>query len=349
MKTRYTQSGFGKRNPKSDNNWTPLELDGYRITKPSIICLGGNGTTDFCKAKRFCATAERWMNLSNHRAGSCFSYDSFDILGFHYGMDSKDDTTGYFSKEYISKIVDNLLLPLCVDKNGERLKLENACKNFTLVTFFCHCHGAREINYILSELNTKLINKGYTAEEVNKIYGQSFQLSYSPMPDEAWLPSVRIDSFTDSFNLGLASAFKDAYGYRLNGVAVMFDRKGMFRTTPAAHAHHDKISIYSSRLVNTEENKGYRNIIDEHTIEVLERNSDWTIANNAKNAECVSRMGATALARAVANSVKNKKYKEFYPKSPIKSLESSFKTILSKYSEDDLKMVEDKPTSPLLY
>jgi len=339
MEERYLHSGFGKRTQANEEHWIPMNVENFRIYKPTIVCLGGNATTDSCKAKRFCATAERLMGLQEEGKGSYRNYEHVDVVGFHYGLDKEGETGGYFSKDYINKIVDNLFLPLCVENNGNKIPVDRACKNFSNVIVFAHCHGAKEIALIMANLNYKLIKHGFTATEINKIFNQAFQLAYSPNTDEVWLPSVRIDSFTDSHNRGLASLYATSYGETLDGVSIKLDKAEKFRGKYSFCSHQDRISIYASRLINTEENKGEKDIIDEHSITCLERNNDWSIANGAKCADAVSKMAAMALEQALINAIENRyiTYK-LVPKASKQKLHKELEHILKMYSKDDLKL-----------
>lgn len=336
---RYINSGFGKRTLSRDDHWIPMDICSFRIHKPTIICLGGNATTDWAKAKRFCATAERLVGLQQGVSGSYRNYEHIDVVGFHYGMDNETDTSGYFSKEYINKIVDNMFMPLCVQYNGQKIPMERALKNFSNVIVFTHCHGTKEIALIMANLNYKLMKHGFTSKEINQIMSQAFQLSYSPITDEVWLPSVRIDSFTDSFNKGLKSLYSLTYGEELDGVSIKLDKPEQFRGKYSFCSHQPRITIYASRLINTEENKGDKNIIDEHSITCLERNNDWSIANGAKCADAVSKMAAIAFEQALINSITNN-YLEYklVPKKPIEILCKELEDILNMYSKEDLKL-----------
>ncbi len=339
MAKRFSESGFGKRTLENDEHWISLDLDGYRITRPTIIVLGGNATTDYKKAKRACGTVERIMQLKQSNKFTQITYEGIDVLGFYYGLDNETDTSGYFSRGYVSKIVDNLFLPLFFDKKGNRLSLEKACKNFSLITVFAHCHGAREINYIMADLTKKLLQKGYTQEETEVIYGQGFQVSFTPMPDEAYMPCVRIDSFSDSFNIcyGMANMFKDTYGFKLDGVSIQYDKAGTFRMKNSVLNHNGMVSIYVSQLINTPENSDPRKLIDEHSLDCIERNNDWSIANGAKCADAISGIVSIVLNYAVNNSYANYKYPTFVPKKNMLAVCDDCKTYLSFYKPEELK------------
>ena len=330
---RYENSGFGKRDLNSKDHWLPLDVKTYKIVKPTIICLGGNGTTSdnirsgAQKVNAFCRTFESLVGLKLDNPDIYGSYNYVDVVGFHYGRDREDQTAGYFSKNEVEEIVEGILLPLFVDDKGERLSLETSCDNASLVRFFTHCHGSREINNIMSLLNDKLLLKGFNKEEISEIFECFFQLAYSPMPDETWVPTVRVESLTDSFNYGLYRLFKDIYGHYLDGVEIYYDKAGSFRRRTTASARKDIISIYTSRLVNNEENTDMSRIKDEHEILYLERDINWNIKIDAKNADVVSQLAGYAIARKI-----------MHPKMSLTQLNEELCEILSAFNKEDLKI-----------
>lgn len=341
MAERFQSFSFGKRDLRSTNNhWKELRLNNYKITKPVIICLGGNGTIDSTLANGFCKRAETMVGLKIADSNLYSTYRHIDVLGFVYGRDSEKQTAGSFNNDEISKIVDNLLMPLCIDNNGKLLPVEKTAKNFSLITFFTHCHGAKEVNNLMSNLNQKLEAKGYSSEDIKFIMSQSFQFSYSPLVSDNWLPTVRVDSFCDSFNYGLAKLYRDTYYHALNGVAVKHDKAGFFRKNPYPWTRQETISIFTSKLVNVPEGYNGTNVVDEHSIRYLERDENWAIgknAFNAKNANVVSMMAGYSVARAVANSLENSTSEKLVPKIPLTSLAQELQSVLETYSQEELE------------
>ena len=43
---RYLESKFGKRDLTAKNHWRSLDFADHKITRPTVIELSGNGTTD---------------------------------------------------------------------------------------------------------------------------------------------------------------------------------------------------------------------------------------------------------------------------------------------------------------
>jgi len=315
-------SSFGKRDLSAPDHWI-TDVKNYRITKPTIICLPGNGAVNTKRTNGFCGVAERLMGLKPSGQDVSTTYGMIDVIGFTYGREKEEDTAGYITDEEVSKFVDQLFMPLCTDDNGNRLPLDQAIKNVSNITFFTHCHGALEITHLLGDFKNKLISmeNGYSEAEVDKLFSYMSQVTYSPLRDETLVPTIRVDSMTDSFNEGLSRSFKDLYGYSLNGVDIKYDEPGKFRGANSCRRQpHDIISIYSSRRLNTEDNRDLSNIIDEHTIEYLDRDYSWTISeksNGAVNADAVSVLTGYALSWLVSRSVLGHLSSEVLPKTPL--------------------------------
>lgn len=354
MNERYNPSKFGKRDLNSIDHWKRLDLEKYSITKPTIICLGGNGTISERKANNFCKLAERLVGLKIESDNVYSSYNNVEVLGFSYGTNAEDETAGQFDKDDINSIVSNLLLPLCLDTEGQRLDAEKASQNFSLVTFFSHCHGAREVANLTNVLNKKMLIAGYKQDEIDQIFGHTFQLSYCPNTDEAPIPTVRIDSYTDSHNLDLPKIFKDSYGYTVDGIDIQYDAPGFFRKQKRwflTHKNSDIISIVSSRLLNFKEPtidphttdlqdpKNRVQVVDEHNIyDVFKRDPEtWADETGAKNADTVSQMAAHCLALNVANSMANYESNTLVPKLAFSDLKDYLEDIKLTYSQDEIK------------
>lgn len=380
--SRYRESGFGKRTLDNDEHWIPLNVEEYRINGPTIICLGGNGTVDSAKAKRFCGSVERMLNLKAYD-GSYRNYRYVDLVGFHYGMDSelndegKPSDTGYFTKEYRDKIVDNMFLPLCIDKGlNKNYSLGEICKNWSQVIIFTHCHGAKELGQMMADLNYKLYKRGFTQDQINMFMGFAFHISYSPFTDENWIPCVRVQSFTDSINLGLDRLYKSAYEDDLDGISIKLDKAGEIRGQKYFASHQKVISVYAKQLLNNPELVGVaravasgktdgideeklswiRNLklrnqalldskgditFDEHSFECLERNTDWSIANGSKCADAVSQIFAKSFEIAFENSTYNANkafYGQYVPRMSMERVyEKLNDDILGMFNPKDLK------------
>lgn len=345
---KYTNSGVGKRSPNAENHWKQLDIAKVRIKKPTLICLGGNGTTDdtvskdnsklVCGSERangVCAIAERLIGLKPEEPKVYSTYAHVDFISFHYGKDSPKDKIGKFSEDELKKIVKFVFLPLCLDNNLKPLPVDEVCKNISLITFFTHCHGAREVANILNMYKYCLIKLGYTESEVQKIYSSIFHISYSPLTDETLTPTLKLESFMDVFNIGLDQIFEETYGYKLNGIATIIDKKGTLRNKQYSLASFDNITVYSSKLVNKQ---GIEALSEpnEHGIDCLDRNKKWESKSGAKNADVVSKIAGYTIARSIARSLEIYEKKILLPPITVDELKEEYESLMSIYTIEEL-------------
>ena len=90
---RYSNSGVGKRSYKEEKHWKELDFTKVKIKKPTLICLGGNGTIDDWqisnkkgyiitgseKANGVCAIAERLIGLKPELQSEYSTYTNVDF------------------------------------------------------------------------------------------------------------------------------------------------------------------------------------------------------------------------------------------------------------------------------
>lgn len=334
---RYSNGGFGIRDLGSENHWRDLTQNKkFRITKPTVICLPGNGSITTEKANGFCGMAERLMGLRTTVGDVSSSYDYVDLLGFYYSTNAEEDTAGDYNSRETSEFVDRLLIPLCVDDNGNRLSLEEACKNFSLVTFFTHCYGARVINYLLTDFSDKLNTLNYSKEEIDTILGHSMQVSYSPYTDRFMVPTVELFSQTDSFHKDADKEFYEKYGYYLDGIMYEYENAD----NEEKNLIHDYIKIITSRLVNTEDNRDLTKLLDEHAIMYLKRDDDWNLnedARGAKNADLFSIIAGYILSWVVVKSMNTFATGNLHSKHNLIELCQIIDDLMQIYSPEELK------------
>lgn len=341
---KYSKTNFGIRDLSKKNHWSS-NVKNFQITKPTYICFGGNGTTDSQKANFQASRVERLMGLKPYDDHIFGTYKNIDVIAFYLGKNKESDQVGTMSNEECFNIVNNLFLPLCVNKNtNTKLPLKEACKNFSNVIFSSFCYGSECVNDLMYELQKQLLKLGYTQDEVQQIYSHAFHLAYSPYKADEFLPFMQICSFEDSFNktFDMDIWFEKKFGYHLNGVKVHYDKKYFYNyiMDKFLKPNQKEVSVYTSKLVNTKENRGEKTL-DEHNSMFIDLDENWNaskISNRAKNSECVSKIAGNALAMAGAralNIIRNKKNIE-----PInlKLLAEAADSILEGYSEEDLQM-----------
>ena len=154
-------------------------------------------------------------------------------------------------------------------------------------------------------LHGELLDMGYTSDDVHKIFAHSMQVSYCPLVEEQWVPTVRVENISDGLNLELHEKYRRAFGKSLSGIDVFYDEPdmtmGSHSESRASHPYADKLRIFTSKMLND----GSHETVDEHSAFLLERDPDWKILREATNLDAVSQITALALAEKIATSLRN--------------------------------------------
>ena len=341
---------IGRRSYNSIWHWEELDIANedspnfFRITKPVIICLGGNRATRAMNANGLCKIVENLIGLKNYSGnGEGATIKDVDLIGIAYGTNKeirfrnsgKQRPYCDFSEEEERLLIDNLLMPLFVDNQGKRFPLRKACKNMSMITFFTYCYGSVQLYDIMNMLKTKLAIAGYSSEEIDKIYDNTRQISYAPFSAGRNIPTVSIRSLCDS-----TGSFYGKYALEhrdfLDGVGLYYNEVSNQGLLSYKKANKESVDIYSSKLINETDT-----VINEHFPDVLERSEDsWRMVDNYRsgNANAVSQLAAYSIADHVARSLNIYYNKKYIPNKSLKTLKKELKMILSKFSIDDLKM-----------
>jgi len=347
---RYKEAGVVKRDLTTGQYGRVMALNEFKITKPTIICLGGDQVASPGKINNVCGTVERIIGLRVDGPKELSTYNYLELVGFFYGKDKSTDKSTCFSNEDRDDIVKYILLPLCVDEEENLLPLEQICKNFSLINFFTHCQGAYELYEITKRLHKILLDKGLTNEQAHKIYAQAFHCSYASNCKESFYPTMYVYSLTDNDNWYMAQLYRENYGENLDGVSIKHDVPGKFLTENISsrnyneHVHHDTITVFSSRLVNNEQNKGNINIYDEHSYVYLDRDKEnWRLRGKnipyANNADLVSKMVAYAMAANIAISLQTYYSNTLAERMPILELKRELEGLIDSYNKEDLQVI----------
>lgn len=322
---RFKSYEYGLRSLTAPNHWIKnLQDSDFRISKPILICLPGNGTiakNNDGKENGFCKVIETIIGLNHETNPTHSSFEKIDILGVSYGTNNEKETAGTMNEEECENFVNNLFMPLCKNAENSPLNIKEICTNMSLITFCTHCYGAEALENIMKTFSNKLKELNFNNDEIKLIKSHMCQITYSPVVNSAPVPTVSIDSMTDSFNKKLAKDFEKAYEYKLNGVAIKHDKPGTFRNAQSDDPDSFEIlHIYSSRLINVESNRDMSNLLDEHTIEYLIREKNWELtemARGAQNANLVSMLMAYSIAYITNKSIKAHQTNEPQPKTNL--------------------------------
>jgi len=342
-KKRYSHSGFIIRDLSKVYHCN-VKTDDFVITKPTIIELGGNGTVTKKAANGRCTRCERLMGLIGKEEGVSGTYDDFDMISFYYGKNSEEDPYGSVTRDEVSEFVDRLFLPLCINEDGTPKTMTECCKNFSQLIFRSHCYGNEALGAMLCDLQLKLIAKGFSLNKINRIYSHAFHLSYSPLNNDIYLPNVKVNSMSDSFNASFKYGFGgNSYPFMkdINGVDIRSKVKRYYGNVNANVAldNQKEILITSSKLLNSDDFVGEE--VDEHSSGYIDLDEHWNVAEsakNSKNCECVSRLCGYALSYAGARAyeISNGDARP-YPVD-LARLENELINVLESYSEDELRI-----------
>ena len=336
----WAEVEFGRRKPGTPNSWEELSTSSYRVMRPTVFCLSGNGTTTLRDANGFCKHAESYLNLMKGQDGTPIT-DRVDIVGFKYAKKREDSETGGLTPEFIESFIEETLLPLFVDANGERLSLDQARKNMSQITFFTYCAGAQELSSIMRRLNYELSALGYRKFERDLIGNSSMNISFAPLDNtQNFVPSVRVLSMDDDVvgtDIGLMLSENERK--ELDGVELRKDPVGKIYGTEMNLAPAGGINIITSSLVNASSANG-----NDHYSSIVARDADWSVSEFVRdgrafrsgNADCVSQMMAWSLCRAVENSEANYYSDRYIPNGFYDELEGELTSIRDSFSREEL-------------
>ena len=333
---------FGKRNLQAPNHWELLDLDELHFTKPTVICLSGNGTVTNKGANGFAKQAETYLDLMFKTKDGNNTLDHVDIMGVKYiispttASGSLDDT--------LYEQMSIAMLKLLVDENGNKFNLATAQQNMSRLTFFTYCAGNQELQNIIAKLNEKLALVGYSQKEINAINQATLEVSFAPLSvAHNKIPSVRVISLQDSLmNAHLGDKLKKLTGGQtpnFDGVCLHQDESGKLYGEPCTHATAPSLQVFSTSLFNSSSEA-----IDEHLVRLIARDEAWNlkpsyrhgIEHRAHNADCISQIMAWALCKGVENSIQNFRADKYVPNTYWHELADDFQSLIDSYGKEQL-------------
>ena len=333
---------FGKRNLKAPNHWELLDLDDLHFTKPTVICLSGNGTVTNKGANGFAKQAETYLDLMFKNKDGNKTLDNVDIMGVKYVISQTTAIGGLDDKLY--EQLSLAMLELLVDKEGNKFDLATAKKNMAQVTFFTYCAGNQELQNIIAKLNEKLALVGYSQKEIVAINQATLEVSFAPLSvNYNKIPSVRVISLKDSLmKTYLHAELQKLTGGQtpnFDGVALHEDEPGFLYGEASANSSAPSLQVLSTSLFNSSEEE-----IDEHLVRLTARDEDWNlkpsyrhgVEHRAGNADCVSQMMAWALCKGVENSIQNFQAATYVPNTYWHELTDDFQSIIDSYGQTKL-------------
>ena len=332
---------FLRRDYSKEHHCELLNLDNFSSEKPIVLCLGGNATTTPSSANGFCKLPEHQLKLMFDGRDNSNVLNYVDLIGVSYPL-ANNSMFGRLAMEDVADIVDKMLMPRLLDKDGNKLTLDIACKNFSQVTFFSFCHGQSEAYYIGYELMCKLRNVGYTLTEVDKILNSTMHICYAGVNPKDIFPTVRVDSGYDRNNNmdWFVDGAEYFLGHELDGIETRIEHKGDATCCGKSHSIRGCLHIYSSKLRN-DTIKDF----NEHAAKLMDRDENWNARMKdtkgnfielGKNGDCVSQMMSWALCRAVENGLINAQSDTYIPKQTYEELKAELDSIQMAYTTEEL-------------
>ncbi len=263
----------------------------YKITKPTVINLGGNGTVDDASANGMAKRSENAVGIGG---------DDVDLITIKYRLEPNIAIPrGTFNYDEAKDFVTNLLLPLAVDQNGNRLSLDLACKQMRLVTVDAYCYGNVAKNIIVSALIDQLGIKGYSADECLTIAKQLVCICYAPKYSEH-------KNYT--YNFYIKSLNDPMFGLNYHNEKYGDDFSPKNLGCGLIEQSGDTVNLYTENL----------SIENDHDITNTTRNKKWKlIVDNddeySLTAEAASICHAAALEYAILNSFANFNSQTYVP------------------------------------
>lgn len=315
----------GKRNLSKKDHWEKIDISEYRITKPTVLCFGGNRTFDPKDANAFCRSAEELLVENN--VSKDIDRNDYDLIGFSYGhYPLKNQTEISCLEDEEAQIIEKRLFqPLYLNKNGKPLSVERAKKNFNLLTIFCHSYGSIAFDMVIRYAFENMTNCGYSYEQIIKIMSQIICVSYAPRSLVGGVSSIQIISGCDGYDVP-ENASKKMRNTYFSRFYKYFDAKDMWGNG-AQIANKNTLGVYTTNMTNQE-------FINDHSLQVLTNSGKDDIKYCSKNAKSIFYVAQQSLALSVKNSVDNVKSKVFQEKPNINKLYSKAKYILGKHQID---------------
>ena len=326
---------IGKRDLNTENHWTELDSESYRIKKPTVLCFGGNKTIKSKDANYLCKLAQNLVGIKTPKyQNEIATTNDIDFVGIAYRI---DQTTGYgknqkiadtscLTEEEINELAINIFCPLYIGNEGKKTK-DQILKNFSQITFLSHCHGALEVNALLHKIHYNMTAIGIDEQTVKDAFNQFYSVSYAPR-EIVRCPGLQIIPEKDYTNFGgpaLSPISSDFLSHR-------FSNKQSGNGTVAFKENNNTISLIVSHITNSDQ--------DEHPISYVQRDENWQMLEEdiAYGNEVSIAMGV-ALSYSIANGIQNQNSSQFIPKPTTDMLLTEIQSVLGKTQNS--KFIED--------
>lgn len=325
---------FGKRiHNESKQNWEIIDVEHFRITRPTVFIIGGMGTFSDRQANGYCKLVGSLLGV--------FS-DDVDIVSTKYSSTLRNDEIF----DYIIPIVDNLFVPL-ISENNKRLDIMQACKNMRRLTMFSHCYGAEIVREFENILSDRMYDLGYNSAEQDKILRQAFLVSYASFINNNDLKCKFVDVTSPEDDM----LFYNGYWIWNNIINkiddVDFSAEDLNQMKKIKLGKYDTLEVYplykgKERCFIYREDNGlylatthlHKTDTFDHSLIEMSRKKDWKPhQNTSKAGDFVSRCLSCALCHSVATSIMNEKSDSLVPLK-LSKLKKELESVVSPLNHD---------------
>lgn len=322
----FEECSFGERittDAENKTHWLPLDIYHINTNRPTFLCFGGISTTNSKDANYVAKMVQRITPVEGNANIISIIHGHFEgESSARYFNEDKDDLLVRGIKEAFL-IVDALFANLLVDKDGNRLMVQDACKNMRNINIFAHCYGHfSTVSYLEDALAFTMRDFSYTDEEIEQILRQILVVSYeSGQIYKSKFTSININSVASELWSDVVLTFPS---HDLEQVKMSGDEKEkilsskMYQTKDKTlvknflsnnkyilYQDGNNIDIYTNNLT-----------IDgtDHDLSTIYRHSDGRMSyyTNETGSAVSDTIGAI-LNYALKNSIKNKRDFKYFP------------------------------------
>ncbi len=333
--TGKTEINVGKRVLNQPNHWQDINLEEYKVERPVVLILGGNGTVSDKAANGNAKVVSSWLGVFK---------DDVDILSVNYNRVLHDKDNILQMQEYLT---NQFFLPL-VSKNGKKIDFQKACKNLRQVTLFAHCYGKIAFDHVFDMLAEKCKALGYEKSQIEQLLDQIFFVSYGIWSRESRVPCLNVLSYYDEMWLHTDMAWSFLLEQLDNVEVSPEDKKAIVETCKKAVDPLFEIEKFMTKnnrcfvlrdknILRLASSEFHIHSVGDHTLKDLTRDENWeTSTSLSKAGDHVSKCIACALCNSVANSILNQRSKKLIPFS-LSELQKQLESVVKPLNEDKTK------------
>ncbi len=176
------ECSFGQRitsDTENTQHWLPLDINNINTMRPTFLCFGGIATTNSRDANYVAKMVQRITPVEGN--ANIISIIHSHIVGENAARYFDEDKDELFARgiHEAFQIVDAIFLNLLIDKEGNRLMVQDACQNMRNINIFAHCYGHfSTVSYLETALESAMQMLSYTDAEIEQILRAILVVSY---------------------------------------------------------------------------------------------------------------------------------------------------------------------------